>query len=628
MAHLVLPNGKGHGWRRDTPNPVHDRRLSARLAVRKPVPDRYYLKADAISPTRDQGQQGSCHDDQTEVLTEQGWQLFSRLTGRERLATVEPTTRKMTFEQPVRLFRFDYVGPMVCVRNRSFDFKVTPNHMMLVRKWDEAARTLKSEFEFVRAADLGWYAGCLGSFETEAPRTEHFELPARPDAKLKAQRQPRTVSMSAWLRFLGLYLAEGTICRRAAREGRVRDEWKVQIAGVKKRERAFIVETLSALGIDGLALRDRFTFHDMQMIEALWQLGLGGVKAGHKFVPQFVFHQSSEHIREFLLGHFMGDGCATATTSCHYTSSTRLADDLHALVVMSGSQSRLTSRDARASVMANGRAVNGNLREHRVSVRKKPDPSIERKKNVFTEHYAGEVFCAEVPSSHTLVTRRNGHVLVAGNCTGHGAVGALEWSARAKLRKDLNLSPAMAYLNGRIIEASVKEDSGCEIRDVIKGAARDGICLNKYAPYSDRKLLQNVSKQAARNALAHQVRIGYYRADDVGASRDVIVDNMLQAILADLPIVGGYCWFSCLDTADFERTGVMAVPTTRDRLEGGHCNWGCGFDVPSRMFLLQNSYGPDFGAKHPISKQGGFVLMPFAYVLNGVSDDWWACEHE
>jgi hypothetical protein len=215
-----------------------------------------------------------------------------------------------------------------------------------------------------------------------------------------------------------------------------------------------------------------------------------------------------------------------------------------------------------------------------------------------------------------------------GSCTGHGTVGAIEWSARAKLRKDLNLSPAMAYLNGRIIEASVKEDSGCEIRDVIKGAARDGICLNKYAPYSDRKLLQNVSKQAARNALAHQVRIGYYRADDVGASRDVIVDNMLQAILANLPIVGGYSWFSCLDTADFERTGVMAVPTTQDRLEGGHCNWGCGFDVPSRMFLLQNSYGPDFGAKHPISKQGGFVLMPFAYVLDGVSDDWWACEHE
>jgi C1A family cysteine protease len=209
-----------------------------------------------------------------------------------------------------------------------------------------------------------------------------------------------------------------------------------------------------------------------------------------------------------------------------------------------------------------------------------------------------------------------------GSCTGHGTVGALEWSARAKLKKDLNLSPAMAYLNGRIIEASIKEDSGCEIRDVIKGAARDGICLSKYAPYTDQKLLQRVSKQAARNALAHQVKFGYYRCDDVGVSREAIVDNMLQAIL------GGYCWFSCLDTADFQRTGVMAVPTMRDRLEGGHCNWACGFDVKSRMFLLQNSYGPDFGAKHPKSGQGGFVLMPFDYVVNGISDDWWACDHE
>ena len=60
MAHLVLPNGFGHGWKRDTPNPVHDRRLSARITVKKPVPDSYYLKPDAISPTRDQGRQGSC----------------------------------------------------------------------------------------------------------------------------------------------------------------------------------------------------------------------------------------------------------------------------------------------------------------------------------------------------------------------------------------------------------------------------------------------------------------------------------------------------------------------------------------------------------------------------------------
>ena len=162
----------------------------------------------------------------------------------------------------------------------------------------------------------------------------------------------------------------------------------------------------------------------------------------------------------------------------------------------------------------------------------------------------------------------------------------------------------------------------------MKGAAKSGVCLEKYAPYTDAKLLKKVTQKAARNALFHQVKFGYYRCDDVGGTKQAILDNTIQAILADLPVVGGYSWYSCLDTADFQRTGVMAVPTTRDRLEGGHCNWIAGFDVPSRMFVLQNSYGQEFGAKHPKSGQGGFVIMPFAYVLNGIWSDGWAIDHE
>lgn len=215
-----------------------------------------------------------------------------------------------------------------------------------------------------------------------------------------------------------------------------------------------------------------------------------------------------------------------------------------------------------------------------------------------------------------------------GSCVAHAIVGSIEWAARAHLKRGLVLSPAMGYLNGRIIEASVDEDSGLEVRDGIKGAARSGICLDKYAPYTDKKLLKKVSKQAERNALFHQLKVGYYRCDDVGTTRDAIVDNMIQALLNDMPIPGGYAWYSCLSTADLERTGVMPVPTTRDRLQGGHSNYGCGFDVPSRMFLLHNSYGDKFGAKHPKSGQGGFLLMPFAYVINGIADDFWSILHE
>jgi hypothetical protein len=210
-----------------------------------------------------------------------------------------------------------------------------------------------------------------------------------------------------------------------------------------------------------------------------------------------------------------------------------------------------------------------------------------------------------------------------GSCTGWGLTQALEWSYRAKHGKAVDLSPAFAYLQGRIIEAAVKEDSGCEIRDVVKAAGKVGVCLERYLPYSDSKLAIKASATATRNAQAHQVKLGYYLCKSV--------DDILQALNAGMPVDGGYSWFSHMSRDSFAETGVMMQPGTGVRadwkLEGGHCNWICGADLPSRMFLLQNSYG-DFGAKHPITGAFGYVLMPFGFVEKGYWDDGWALLHE
>ena len=355
----------------------------------------------------------SCHDSKTQVLTDRGFKFFSELDGSERLATVNPETAELFFEVPTQIIHSHYQGLMYCVTNQSLNFRITPEHKMLIRKWNERKRTLNERYEFIKAKDLGWYVGLMNRVQwNSAIQKETFTLPGV-NHKLKEQRESKDIDLKAWVRFLGIYLAEGTMLKRDQKVGVV--SYKVQIAAFKEREKTIVRETLKEIGITPLELVDRFTFHNRRLYEAMESLELAGVKAGKKFVPAFIFLLHAEIIREFLVGHFAGDGCEQHGMRAHYTSSPKLASDLQALIFISGDETRMSVRQARSSTMTDGRHVVGTLPEHRVSVCERKTLAIERRETYFTEEYDGDVFCAEMPTYHTLVTYREGKILISGS---------------------------------------------------------------------------------------------------------------------------------------------------------------------------------------------------------------------
>ena len=152
---------KKYGWRRDSYDP-RDRILHVGAVNPLPLPDFTDLSTSPHMPAvYNQGALGSCHDEETEILTEDGWRKFSDLTGAEKLATVNPKTRELIYELPTRIVRFPYSGNLICADNRSINFRVTPDHNMLVRKWSETKRTLGEDYEFVPAKNLGWYLSLI-----------------------------------------------------------------------------------------------------------------------------------------------------------------------------------------------------------------------------------------------------------------------------------------------------------------------------------------------------------------------------------------------------------------------------------------------------------------------------------
>jgi hypothetical protein len=366
-----------------------------------------------------QGNLGSCFSFDTEILTRYGWIPFQDLTLVNEVATVDPQTGTLIFERPTRVIEMPFEGEIFHGEHQALDFMVTPDHMMVVRPFDNQTHRLSSTYEFVPMKDVGWYAGLLSSVSVNRTTPATYTLPGVNNLKRKGQRTDREVPMRAWMHFLGIYLAEGTMI------GTPHDQYRIQLAAVKEREKSFIRRTLANMGLSATETPDRFTFSNQQVYEHLAELGLKGVKAPQKFVPRFVFDLSAEAMQWVLEGHREGDGSCQDGRWTHHTSSVQLATDLQRLALMSGKWSTLSARPLRTSTMKDGRIVIGRYPEMTVSVWTSNRLSIDRKKHVTRESYSGMVYCAEVPTYHTLVTRRNGKILIAGNCTGNASAGTL-----------------------------------------------------------------------------------------------------------------------------------------------------------------------------------------------------------
>lgn len=76
-----------------------------------------------------------CFDDQTEVLTNQGWKLFSALDKTELVAQYCPESQTLSYAKPLEYQAFDWKNkPLHRIHGRFVDLVVSPNHNCLLFK--------------------------------------------------------------------------------------------------------------------------------------------------------------------------------------------------------------------------------------------------------------------------------------------------------------------------------------------------------------------------------------------------------------------------------------------------------------------------------------------------------------
>lgn len=220
--------------------------------------------------------------------------------------------------------------------------------------------------------------------------------------------------------------------------------------------------------------------------------------------------------------------------------------------------------------------------------------------------------------------------LQLGSCTGNGCAGVAQHRLILEGKqdgKDINASAQIPsrlfiYRQERVLEGTLRQDSGAQIRDGLKAMADKGFPFEDTWPYSDDTTGTNppfiANPPHAVWGIAWHHRITKYEA----VQQDLA--HLKAAIAADNPVVFGFFVYESFETDHVAKTGIVPMPAgypnITEQCLGGHCVVLVGYDDSKQMFICRNSWGTAWG-------DGGYFYMPYQYVLDpNLSSDFWAVD--
>ena len=195
-----------------------------------------------------------------------------------------------------------------------------------------------------------------------------------------------------------------------------------------------------------------------------------------------------------------------------------------------------------------------------------------------------------------------------GSCTAQAIAGQIELINR-KNTKTHDVSRLFIYYQERLLEGTIRYDSGAYIRDGLKAVNKYGAPLESIWPYSIRAFAAKPTAGAYADALRRRVN-GYARCVDFAAVKN--------ALAAGNPVTVGFSVYSSFEGTLNNTTGMMPYPNTAtESYLGGHAVCLVGYRDSDSRFIARNSWGTSWG-------NNGYFYMPYQVIQNtSMSSDFW-----
>lgn len=199
-----------------------------------------------------------------------------------------------------------------------------------------------------------------------------------------------------------------------------------------------------------------------------------------------------------------------------------------------------------------------------------------------------------------------------GSCTANAGA-CLALYLIKKERDPLFIPSRLAiYYWTREREGTVNEDSGASLRETMKVLTAIGTPNEKQWWYDVNKFAVRPGKKVLLEANKHKL--------DEYSSVDQDLDHLKAALADGYPIIFGFAVYPSFDSPEVSKTGIVPMPSGDEPCIGGHAVTLVGYDDDTRMFIVRNSWGDDWGLK-------GNFMMPYEYVIdNDLADDFWTAK--
>lgn len=342
-----------------------------------------------------------CFDPETEILTRDGWVPFPQLPVGVEVATLS-VSGNLEFQMPTEYHDLDYTGDMVCAESQSLDFKVTPNHRMLVYPQRPKLK-IRLASELCRQDTIP--SGCLGIRDEPVSTIEIWA--------------GKYVAGDDWAEFIGWYVAEGSATGTNGgaiqMPGRGYSVYICQSHEANPEKCARIADLLVRLGLHAQKTKSGFIVSSKQLWQVVFPLG----NQHNRYIPRSVLQLPRKCLERLWEAMVLGDGWRQNGLGHYASISPTLIEGVRELLGLLGKAHGGTyARMPGSGGFIRGREVRGTVPLYMIAERERAVSSLTTKDKRMLVHsvpYSGRVYCVTAPNG-TLYVRRNKKPMFAGNC--------------------------------------------------------------------------------------------------------------------------------------------------------------------------------------------------------------------